>query len=219
MSKKAILAAALVVVIGLTGFVLFLTLGSGRTVYIPDDAALAMVRGEHFLNRRRHTVDRQKRAELLSQAIDKFNKALASKPDFEVAYNMLGHAYIERGQWEQALQYLGKALKLRQDYPAALYNRAVVYKRLSTGKRDNRLLNLAIKDFKQALKSKRAYNFIGDIHKSLADAYLQKGDYKMAIKELQTYLDKVPKGNDSVLIRRKIHGLELMEKGQAPLLE
>jgi tetratricopeptide (TPR) repeat protein len=218
MNAKAILVALGIVVVGLLGLLMFLTGGEGTTIYVADDAALLRERGEHLLNKRRHTSDPAKRAEYLTEAIDKFKKAIELKPDFEVAYNMLGHSYIERGQWEQALQHLNKALELRPDYPAALFNRAHVYKRLSVGKRDHELIDRAIADYKRALGSELAANFTGDIHKALADAYHQKGDLKTAIEHYKKYLKVAPHAPDATLIRRKIRGLQLMKDGQAPPL-
>ena len=77
---------------------------------------------------------------------------------------------------------------------------------------------MAIADYQAALKSELAANFIGDLHKVLADAHHQKGDYKQAIEELKVYLKKAPHAEDAVLVRRKIRGLQLMVKGSAPPL-
>jgi hypothetical protein len=77
---------------------------------------------------------------------------------------------------------------------------------------------MAIADYQAALKSELAANFVGDLHKVLADAYHQKGDLKKAIEELKIYLKKAPHAQDAVLVRRKIRGLQLMEKGTAPPL-
>ena len=150
MSLKAYIVAFVVMLVGVGGMILFLTSGAGTTVYVPGKAAVARERGEHLLNKRRHTSDPVKKAEYLTQAIKEFKKAIEIKPDFDVAYNMLGHSYIERGEWSLALKNLNKALELRPDYPAALFNRAHVYKRLSVSKRDDKLLDKAIADYKKA---------------------------------------------------------------------
>jgi len=218
MSIKAILAAIVVVAIGGAGLVFFLSSGDGHTVFVPDDAARHREKGEFLLSKRLHTTDRQKKTELLSKAIIEFKKAIEIKNDFEVAHNMLGHCYMERGQWEPALKHLNLALGMRSDYPAALFNRAQVFQRLSVGKRDHEMIDKAIVDYQTALKSELAANFVGDIHKSLSDAYHQKGEVDKAIKELKIYLRKAPHAKDAVLVRRKIRGLTLMQKGSAPPL-
>jgi tetratricopeptide (TPR) repeat protein len=218
MSGKVIIVAIGVFLLGVGGVLLFLSSGEGHTVYVPDDAARHREKGEFLVNKRRHTTDQSKKAELLTQAIGEFKKAIESKPDFEVAHNMLGHCYMEKGQWESAMQHLNKAIEIRADYPAALYNRGHLYQRLSVGKRDHQMIDKAISDYKAALKSELAANFIGDIHKALADAYQQKGEIGAAIDELKVYLKKAPHAQDAVLVRRKIRGLTLMQKGDAPPL-
>ncbi|MBN2493093.1 MAG: tetratricopeptide repeat protein [Deltaproteobacteria bacterium] len=216
--SRAIIAAVVIVLAGIAGFLAFFSVGSGEMVYVRDDAALARERGEHLLSRRLHSTDRVKRAELLSKAIEEFKRAIELKPDFAVAYNMLGHCYLERGQWETALKHLNKAIELRPDYPAATYNRGKVYQHLSVGKRDTQLIDKAIEDYRTALASELAANFSGDLHKSLADAFHQKGELDKAIAELEAYLAQSPRANDAMLIRRKIRGLTLMLKGSAPPL-
>ena len=218
MSTKYLISIIVVVGIGILGFIFFFTLGRGTVVYVRGEAALARDRGEHLLNKRRHTTNRVKRAEYLTQAIEQFRKAIELKPDFEVAYNMLGHSYIERGQWEHALKNLDQALQLRAEYPAALYNRARVYQYLSVSKRDNSYIDRAIQDYREALKSDLSANIKGDLYKALADAFHQKGEFKEAIDQLTTYLKRAPHAQDAMFIRRKIRGLQLMEKGAAPPL-
>ncbi|HOX44748.1 MAG TPA: tetratricopeptide repeat protein [Myxococcota bacterium] len=219
MSRRAILASAIILTIGAIGFVLFFTLGSGQVVFVREDAVLARDRGEHLLQRRLHTTDPVKKAELLTEAIKEFQKAAELKPDFAVAYNMLGHCYIERGQWEDALKQLDHAIELKPDYPAAKYNRARVYQRLAVGKTDHAYVDRAIADYKAALDSPLAANIKGDLHKALADAYQQKGDLGPAIDILTLYLQEAPKAKDAPTVRRKIRGLQLMRDGTAPPLE
>ena len=213
MSRKAIIAAVVVVVVGVGGAIWVFTRGSGRSVYAQGDAIKYREQGEFLLNKRRHSTSATEKADLLSQAIEQFKQALTAKPDFEVAFNMLGHCYIERGQWEDALSNLDQALKIRPDYPAALYNRGRLYQQLSVTKRDNALIDKAIADYQAAMQSELAANFIGDIHKSLADAYRQKNDYARAIEQLQLYMQKSPHAADSSTVQRKIRGLELMQQG------
>lgn len=218
MKYRALIAAGVVVVLGIAGLVLMFTAGEGHAVYIPDDAARHREKGEFLLNKRRHTTDRSKKAELLTKAISEFKKALEIKPEFAVAHNLLGHCYTERGQWKASLEHLNRALALRPDYPAARYNRGYVYMKLSVGKRDHDYVDKAIADYQAALQSELAASIVGDLHKALSDAYRQKGDLDQAIAELEKYLKKAPHAKDAVLIERKIRGLTLMKKGSAPPL-
>ena len=89
---------------------------------------------------------------------------------------------------------------------------------MSLGKRDQVQLDRAIVDYQKALQSDLSVNFRGDLYKSLADAYHQKGDLGEAIEQLKSYLKRSPKANDATLVRRKIRGLTLMHKGKAPPL-
>ncbi len=216
MSPKAIIVAVLVVVAGLFGLFLALTLGKGDFVYVPNEAVRARERGEFMLQKRDTITDRAQKAQLLDQAIAEFKKATEIKPDFDVAYNLLGKSYIENGQLDTALNYLNKALELRKEYPAALYNRGRVYQLLSQSKRDPTFLDKAIADFLSALESDLAATFKGDIRKSLSDAYRDKGDLPKAIEQLARYLIESPKAEDAVLVERKIRGLALIQQSKNP---
>ncbi len=219
MSRRALLAIVATLVVGATVFVLFFTLGSGELAFVRDEAVLARERGEHLLQRRLHTTDPVKKAELLTQAIGEFQRAAELKPDFAVAYNMLGHCYLERGQWEDALKKLDRAIELKPDYPAARYNRGRVFQRLAVGKKGYELVDRAIAEYQTALDSPLAAGIKGDLHKALADAYQQKGDLGPAIAVLKTYLEEAPKASDAGTVRRKIRGLQLMQDGDAPPLD
>ena len=153
-----------------------------------------------------------KKAELLSEAIKEFKKALEIKPDFAVAHNMLGHCYMEAANWPAALKHLNRALEIRPDYPAALFNRAQLRHRLAATRRGHDLIDKAIEDYKQALASELSAAFRGDIMKALADAYRIRGEYGKAIETLKRYLKYAPHAPDAALVMRKIRGLELMEK-------
>jgi tetratricopeptide (TPR) repeat protein len=217
MSVRLIIAVGLFVLVGLGALALMFTSGRGQMVYVPDEAVKHRERGEFLLSRRLHTTDKTQKAELLTQAIEQFKLAIESKPDFDVAYNMLGQCYLERGQWDAALHNLNKALELRQDYPAALYNRGRVYRQLSMGSRDPTLIDKAIADYQAALSSELSVAFVGDLHKALAEAYHQKGDLPSAIEQLKLYLEKAPHAQDAALVERKIRGLLLMHQGDAPM--
>jgi Tetratricopeptide repeat. len=216
MSPKAIIVAVIVVLAGLFGLFLALTLGRGEFVYVPDEAVRARERGEFTLEKRDRITDKTQKAELLDQAIAEFKRAIEIKPDFGVAYNLLGKSYIDKGQLDTALQYLNKALELRKDYPAALYNRGRVYQLMSHSKRDQTYLDKAIADFLIALDSELAATFKGDIRKSLSDAYRDKGDLPKAIEQLARYLMESPKAEDAVLVERKIRGLALIQQSKNP---
>jgi len=198
----------------LAGLALFLSLGTGHTVYVPDEAARLKDNAEFLLNKRRHTTDRVQKAELLSQAIEKLKQALQIKPEFPVAHNLLGHCYIEKGQWEDARRHLEEALRLRPDYPAALFNRGTLYLRLGAARGGGELVEKAIADLQQALQSELASAFAGDILKALAEAHQLQGDYDRAIARLEEYLKRSPNAPDWDLVERKVRGLQLMKESR-----
>ncbi len=216
MHTKTILIAAIVIVVGLGALILFLTAGRGSAIYVPDQAAKHLEKGSFFVNKRRHTVDRAEKADLLSKAMHEFEKALEAKPDFEVAHNMMGHCYIERGMWDAALKHLNRAIALRPNYPAALYNRGLVYRKLALGKRDDTFVDKAISDYLTAMQSELSAAIGGDLLKALAEAHHEKNDLASAIDYYKKYLNKAPHAQDAQLISRKIHGLTLMHKGNTP---
>lgn len=215
MNLKATAAAAAIVIVGIGALVLFLSAGKGHTVFVPDDAARHRERGEFLLNKRRHTTNRQQKAELLAKAIGEFKKALEIKPDFAVAHNMLGHCYMEMGNWEAARRHLDQALEIRPDYPAAHYNRGQLYQRLSVTRRDQVLLDKALVDYQKALASELAAAFAGDILQAMSDVYRLKGNIEKAIEMLERYLKRSPHAADVALVQRKIRGLELMKQSSA----
>jgi tetratricopeptide (TPR) repeat protein len=211
-SQRAIIVSVAVFLIGIVALILMFTLGRGDLVYVPDEAVKHREMGEFLLNKRRHTTDKTQKAELLTQAMEEFKKALAIKQDFDVALNMLGHCYIERGQWDAALKYLDQAIQARPDYPAALFNRGLVYQKLSMGSKDPTLVDKSIADYSAALRSERSAGIQGDLLKALADAHNQKGEYAKAIAFLEQYLQTSPHAPDAALVDRKIRGLQLMQQ-------
>ena len=131
---------------------------------------------------------------------------------------MLGHCYMEMGNWDAARQHFDKALEIRPDYPAAHYNRGQLYQRLSVTRRDQVLLDKALADYQQALASELAAAFAGDILKAMSDVHRLKGNTDKAIEILELYLKRSPHAADAALVQRKIRGLELMKQsaGSSP---
>jgi tetratricopeptide (TPR) repeat protein len=54
-----------------------------------------------------------------TQAIDNFKQAIALKPDYAEAYNMLGFSTRKSGDVKGAYAYYDKALKLKPNFPEA----------------------------------------------------------------------------------------------------
>ena len=90
-----------------------------------------------------------------------------------VFYNNLGIDYGEKGEYDLAIKYFTKAIKLKPDYALAYNNRGAVYR--SKGEHD-----LAIEDCNEAIRLKHDY---AEPYSNRGAAYRNKGDYDRAIKD------------------------------------
>ncbi len=78
---------------------------------------------EGFLDR---TVTYEERQ---SKAIEYYDKSIALTPDSKV-YNLLGMTYFDKGQYNQTIVNLDKAIDLEPNYESAFVNRANTYNRM-----------------------------------------------------------------------------------------
>jgi tetratricopeptide (TPR) repeat protein len=62
------------------------------------------------------------------RAVDAYEAAIASDPQFAEGYNNLGRMYAEQGHLEIAIEMYEKALELNPAYATALQNLAVIYR-------------------------------------------------------------------------------------------
>jgi len=95
---------------------------------------------------------------------------LRSYPNSLMAHNLLSRWFIEKEQWEQALEQCGKILAIRPNDPAAHDNLSRIY--LHQGKVDEAIA--------EGLRSVQAQPRSEDNRQSLARAYLAKGDFAAA---------------------------------------
>jgi len=86
----------------------------------------------------------------LEEAIEAYNKALAIKPDYTVAYNNMGNALQDQGNLEEAIEAYNKALAIKPDYAEAHNNMGNAFKQ--QGK-----LEEAIEAYNKALAIKSDY--------------------------------------------------------------
>ena len=63
------------------------------------------------------------------RAIQDYNQALRSAPNFAAAYYSRGLAYTAKGDYDRAIQDYNQALQLTPSFAAAYYNRGLAYKR------------------------------------------------------------------------------------------
>jgi tetratricopeptide (TPR) repeat protein len=112
-------------------------------------------------------------------AIDRFSKAIEAEPRMLDAYSFRGNAYIDLGQYEQALPDLDHVLEIDPNNHAAHYNRGIA--RIALGQKDSALadLDLAI----QLSPAEAGYFLFRSIVHSQRDEYdLGLQDAAQAIK-------------------------------------
>ena len=66
-----------------------------------------------------------------AKAIDRYQQAIAAKPDFFEAYSDLGYAYRKTGDYDRALAAYDRALELNPEYPNALEYLGETYLKLA----------------------------------------------------------------------------------------
>ena len=155
----------------------------------------------------------------LNQAEQAFKAAIQKKPQDAAGYIGLGRVYIQKEDYEQALDYLNQALEHDAQSIGALQEMAQVY--LLRGQ-----LDLAVETCERALAITphwRVYNVLGQAlvqkqddtkaeeafkkaielnreheegYINLADVYLRRGDIKVAEEEYQKFLAVKPENKD-----------------------
>lgn len=116
----------------------------------------------------------------LPLAIEDYNRAIAIKPQLDIAYNLRGEAYRKLGQSSLALDDFNHAIKLTNDYPTPYNNRGIVF---AENLRDYKQ---AINDFNQAIEYRpnypEAYNNRGATYGYIGNATQAIADYQKAIE-------------------------------------
>ncbi|MBI4682556.1 MAG: tetratricopeptide repeat protein [Nitrospirae bacterium] len=122
-------------------------------------------------------------------------------PHHEIALTNLGDAYIEKGQPDNAVYYLSKAVAVRPDYAKAHYNLGVAYVQKVEFDR-------ALRYFLKAVDIRpdygKAYNNIGTI-------YLRKGELSKAVEYFEKAVSADP-GNAAAFYN---FGIAYSKLGQA----
>ena len=119
------------------------------------------------------------------QAIEEFNRAIASDPSFALAHNDIGVAYLRKESYEQAINAFKKCLELNPEVSEremAHYNLGLAYLNLSR-------YDEAIGAFNQSLQLNSRDP---ETHFFLGAAYLQKERYDEAITAFQQSIKLKP---------------------------
>jgi len=114
----------------------------------------------------------------LEAAVNRFEQALAIKPDFAEAHSNLAVTLKALGQLNEAVKHYEQALAIKPDYTEALSNLGVALKALGQ-------LNEAVKYYEQALAIKPDY---ADAQCNLALALHELGQLDEAVKHYEQAL-------------------------------
>lgn len=109
-------------------------------------------------------------------AIQTANKCLAVYPNYDRALNILGVAYMRKGDLQNALAAFNQITKVNFKYYTAYYNMAVVYARMNN-------IDAAIRYAQETLKYNNRYK---QAYLLLAELFKKKGNNAQAEKYLQT---------------------------------
>lgn len=166
-------------------------------------------------------------------AIEQLKLAIAEYPDFMVALTELGVQYLKLNELEKADEYLQLALKIKPNAFEPLVNRGILLVRAKRYDEAETTLRAALKvkqesaighfylgralaNLKRYDEAEKEFNSsitIGgdemkEAHRLLASMYLEKGDDKRALAELETYLALAPTAPDAEKLRTVIRQLK-----------
>lgn len=132
-----------------------------------------------------------KRMGRLDEALANFSKATQYNPDYASAYNHMGAVYIAQQKYDDAIKVIRTAIKKDRAFADAYYNMGLAYLGLydqsgdkDAGKRDQAEMLL-----------KRATELnprLVDVHTTLAQLYLDKGDMEKAVIRQRLALETDP---------------------------
>lgn len=132
------------------------------------------------------------------EAIPFLLEAIKIKNHRAIYHHELGNAFRVIKQYDSALKSYRKALKLEPNHVEAQNNIAVIFWKLNA-------LDKAEMEFKKALVMEDK----NTIHKNLANVYIAKKQFSMAIPHLKTVIERNP--NDS-RARSLLHVVEIIQK-------
>jgi protein O-mannosyl-transferase len=171
--------------------------------YFNKAIELNVIDNEALTNRGDIYFDQRK----LDSAYNDYKKALQLKPNYYPSLNNLGALFILRVQYDSALQYLDKALSIKE-YAPAYRNRGIVYLQL------NRHAD-AIRDFEKFL----SYQPEAEVQNSVGISYRSLGKYDKALEAIDKAIQMNPDPH-YYLNRSYAHfGLHQMEEAKKDALQ
>ncbi len=176
-------------------------MGSTGRVAMDTDIRYLIEQGKNFFKNQAY-----KKAESI------FEKIIADKKEFADVYNMLGVINHQGGEFNRAITYFQKALKINTNYTEAMLNLSVLYNDLGEYKQARALVAKSKKESKKTrdqldpfLKGKLANK-----HAEVGDLYRGVGIYDRAVQEYKRALELAPNFYD---IRNRL-GICLRELGK-----
>lgn len=133
------------------------------------------------------------------EGIEKLNKSIELKNDFEVSYFFRAACYQALENWNEAMLDYTKALELNDKMVDAYYNRARII--LSRKDIENPKIENAIKDLEKALESDN--KFIDALY-AMAAAKKKMGQYKEAVEFLDRLLEIEPDAVNAKALKKLI---------------
>jgi tetratricopeptide (TPR) repeat protein len=189
---------------------------------VPDEAKKEFDRGAQLSDKGK-----------FQDAAERFKKALGIFPNFFRARNTLGIQYLKLGRWAEAEEQFEKAIEIdpkalgpRQNIASALIeqkkyaeaiehlNRALSIDSSSpTAHLYAGIASLGVDEIDQAERELSTALSLGgaeysNAHFYLALAYMKKGQRELAIRELNAYLEKLPKGEKAPRARQLLEKLK-----------
>ena len=117
-----------------------------------------------------------------AEAVEHYQQALRSKPDYAEAHSNLGNALASRGQLDQAIEQYHEAMNSDPHYAPAYYNLGLAL--ASSGRLDE-----AIRQYRRALESKPDF---AAAHYNLGVALASRGQLGEAIEHYRQALESRP---------------------------
>jgi tetratricopeptide (TPR) repeat protein len=130
------------------------------------------------------------------KAIEYLNEAIRLNPNYAMAYNNRGAAYINLGQHQRAIEDYNNAIRLKPDYANAYNNRGAAYINLGQHHR-------AIEDYNNAIRLKPDY---ADAYYNRGAAYINLGQHQRAIENFNNAIRLKPDYADAYAYRGVVYG-------------
>ena len=129
------------------------------------------------------------------EAVEAFTELLELHPDDTMAAHGLGLAYLRMGETDKAIESYKRAIIYKAEFLATYTQLANLYRSQGLNKKAEETLQQFIDTFGDHPK----------IHHSLADQFMLKGDYDLALSEINKALSLGPAYPRVILLKGDIH--------------